>query len=337
VPGRNSQVARFFALIDLLERNPAGLTTSELWEALKDRGHEAGRRTIYRDLEGLTQAGLPVFTDRTSKDGGAEVWRMDRVARVGQYLALTARELFALHLARGSLAPLKETAFFEDLNRVFEKIEARLGGRAVQYLSELKKEFHFDPAPQWGLSVAPDILDTLRAGCSEGQVVEMVYRSIHSGTERLRRIGPHYLYFSKGGLYLIGEDLESKTVKAFALPRVIRAVMTDETYEGSVTDPAEFFQSSLGVYRKSEPQAVKIRVGKKIAPFISERCWHPSQRITHLREGGIDLHLDVAITPDLVQWILGLGAEAEVISPLELRDSILRELDQISARYKKSA
>ena len=337
MPGRNAQVARFFALIDLLEKNPAGLTVTELWDKLRDRGHDSSKRTIYRDLQGIEQAGIPLFQEGEGSDQNAQRWRMERLTKINQYLVLSARELFALHLARGVLTPLRETPFFNDLEKVFEKIEEKLGSQAVQYVNELREEFRFEPGPKWGLGLDPEVLETVRSACAEGQLVEFTYNSVNSGTKRTRKVGPHYLYFSKGSLYLVAEDLEDQKVKAFALPRISHALLLDTAYEGLVTDPAEFFQGSFGIYRQGEPTRVSIRISNKLAAFVSERSWHPSQRVVHRKDGSVDLSLDVAITPELVQWVLGMASEAEVMVPLELRDAVTEEVRKLSSKYAKAA
>jgi len=58
--GRNSQVARFYKILTLLEGASHGLTVTEILSRLQEWAVEVTERTVYRDLEGLKDAGFPL-------------------------------------------------------------------------------------------------------------------------------------------------------------------------------------------------------------------------------------------------------------------------------------
>ena len=71
---RNNQVARILTLIVILDRNPRGLTVPEMCRALETRGIRVSPRTIYRDIDALDRAGLPLL-------GAADEESFNAVAR----------------------------------------------------------------------------------------------------------------------------------------------------------------------------------------------------------------------------------------------------------------
>ena len=335
MPGRNAQVARIYAILNLLEGTPQGLTVPEITARMKERGHDASKRTIYRDLEALNAAGFPLFP---SADGASEQvasrWVLERTARINQYLVLSPRELVALFLARQVLAPLRDTPFFADLERLFQKIEEKLGTKGRDHLESLGKDIHFEPGPLWGLGVDPGVLDSVQAACAEGQLLSCDYASVKSRSKKRRVLGPHYLYFAKGSLYLVAEDLATGAIKTYSLPRMSSAEMQDEPYEGERSDPEAHFKDSFGVFRGDSPVEVRIQFAPEVAPFMRERSWHPTQKVISKPDGIIELQLHVALTPELLQWVLGFGAHATVIEPIELRHSIAEEASRLTARYR---
>ncbi len=332
--GRNAQVARILVIIDLLDSSRLGMTVAEIRENLIGRDHEASKRTVYRDLQALLQAGFPLICE--GKGEAEKKWRLKRTAKVNQYLLLTARELFALFLARGALAPLQNTPFYQDLECIFKKLEDRLGEKQIEYLESLEQEFRFDPGPAWGLGIDPDTLETLRSACSEGHVVTGVYSSVNSKTERKRRLGPHYLYYAKGGLYLVAEDLEDKKMKVFAVPRFQSAEMTEEAYEAKIVTPESFFQGSMSVFNGTEPEEIVIEFDESASPYVKERRWHSSQRITNLKDKRIRLTLELGSTPELVAWILSFGPSAQVVKPKSLAIEVAKKAAETTKLYKRS-
>jgi predicted DNA-binding transcriptional regulator YafY len=330
--GRNAQVTRLYRILGILEGAPHGLTVAGLTERMNERGFEVGKRTIYRDLEALQAAGFPLnFTGKS--DDQAARWTLERNMKVGHHLALSSRELLALYLARSILAPLKETPFYEDLASTFAKIEDKIGVKAHSFLQEMASEFRFEPGPQWGLGLKPEIVDTVRAACSERQILSVEYNSVSSGKKGERLLGPHFLYFAKGSLYLVAEDMRDLKVKVFGLSRMSEAKMANESYEGHITDPESYFSSSFGVYHGDQAVSVKISFLPQIASFVRERRWHQSQQIVAKSNGEVDLTMDVAVTPELVQWILGFGAQAKVIEPDDLARMVRDEALRTSAIY----
>lgn len=331
--GRNSQISRILTILDLLERNPLGFTIAEIWEKTTDRGHDSGKRTIYRDLEALSQAGFPLFPEGEGE--ATQRWRLEHNKKINGYLVLSARELFALFLSRGALTPLRDTPFFDDIEGIFSKLQDKLGAKQSDYLDSLDSELKFQPGPQWGLGLNPDVLETVRAGCAESQVVECTYFSVNSKAESKRRLGPHYMYYARGGLYLVAEDLSDKKVKVFALPRMKEAELLDESYQGKVATPENFFEGALSVYTGNGVSEVVIEFDASASQYVKERRWHSTQRITNLEGGKVRVTLEVAETPELSAWILGFGPSAKVTSPETLASKIIELASDIIKIYQR--
>lgn len=331
--GRNAQVARIYRILNLLEGSPQGLSAAEIKARLSERDFDVSKRTIYRDLEALCEAGFPVFPTETTSDENATRWVLEGRTKVGQYLAFSIQELFALHLVRGMLAQLKDTPVHTDFERAFQKIEDKLGTSHREYLDELSMGVRFDQSTSWAQGLDADTLETVRAACAEGQVLSTDYESVNSGTVKRRRLGPHYLYFAKGSVYLVAEDLETAKTKLFALPRMKNVVMEDEPFESTPIDHERFFKSSFGIFQGSEPKEVEIEFGKTVASFVRERRWHSSQRVKELDSGRILVSMSVAVTPELVQWVLGFGPEAQVLEPKDLRDQVVSAVAEMAKYY----
>ena len=114
--------------------------------------------------------------------------------------------------------------------------------------------------------------------------------------------------------------------------------MLDEEYRGEMANPEDYFHGVFGIFRNDTPPVqIKIQISSRIAPFIKERRWHTSQRIVSKGDGSIILSVDVAITPELIQWVLGFGSDAYVIEPAILQTRIAEEAEKTRNLYPKRA
>jgi predicted DNA-binding transcriptional regulator YafY len=72
------------------------------------------------------------------------------------------------------------------------------------------------------------------------------------------------------------------------------------------------------------------------APLVQERQWHPSQKITQLRDGGIELSLTLGNLEEVERWILSWGRHAQVLAPLELKKRIANTVWALADSYGKA-
>jgi len=341
---RNDQVIRIYRVQQVLNAHPRGLTVRQIHDIIQtDYQEEVSERTSRRDLEALEFAGFPIEHEEVLQDSaghedviGQKVtrYKFQNTIQVGKSLVLTPSELMALFFSQGALSPLKGTRLFGELQSMFAKVALLIPERGRKLLEEISGEIHFEPGPRWALNVDPDVLETVRSACAEGQYLKLVYQSANSnGAITERRVGPHFLYFAKGSLYLVAKDEQDQAIKVFALPRVMTAEMTADPYEAPALDPEKYFAASFGVYQADQTKVISLRVAAPLAFYVKERRWHNSQQIVSNADGSITLKLEAGITPELVQWVLGLGLHAEVVEPPELREEVRKNAQSIVAKY----
>jgi len=70
---------------------------------------------------------------------------------------------------------------------------------------------------------------------------------------------------------------------------------------------------------------------KEIADFISECIWHPSQKLSKNRDGSLTAEFEIEGLSEIKIWVLGFGANVEVLEPKELRG----ELKETAAKIQK--
>jgi predicted DNA-binding transcriptional regulator YafY len=159
----------------------------------------------------------------------------------------------------------------------------------------------------------------------------MKYFSMSSGREKEYLIEPYRLVYSPGGLYVLAFVPDYGELRTFAVERIRGISLLEDRFTPSEL-PEGVFAHSLGVNQGS-PEHVEILFEPRIAPYIRERRWHPSQTHTDRRDGGVLLSLDVCNDWALRSWILGFGPLARVLAPPSLKAQIKDEIDRASERY----
>lgn len=96
-------------------------------------------------------------------------------------------------------------------------------------------------------------------------------------------------------------------------------------------DLEAFVQDAL-IVMCGQPIEVELRFDKATAAWAKDRVWHPSQKLTRLKTGGMILTLTVADTRELSGWILSFGSGVQVLKPEHLQRAVKEEARKLLAQ-----
>jgi predicted DNA-binding transcriptional regulator YafY len=320
---RNAEVIRQWSILRDLEASRR-LTIDDL---AKRTG--VTTRTIRRDLEALQSAGFPLFDDVID---GKRYWTLEQKAfRRLDETAFTLAELSALYFSRTLVECLAATPFQRDVASAFAKLGGALTPGMRQFLDRLPLVIQAKgPQAPEDRAARTRVAKLLEATLQQRRTT-IGYYSLSSGREKDYVIEPYRLLYSQGGLYLIAFVPEYKAFRTFAIER-IRSVSVGEERFTPTKLPEETFAHSLGV-NEGRPEQIDIAFEPRIAPYIRERTWHSSQRVTERPDGGIVVTLEVANDWALRSWILSFGPLAKVLAPAPLARQIRDEVRRAADRY----
>lgn len=322
---RGDQVARLYTLVMDLARSRRGLTAA----ALAQR-HDRPLRTVYRDLDALEQAGFPI----TKLDGGR--WKLIDGWDQKIPFPLTAGELLALHIAGDLMAPLAASP----AGKQFAKLQQRLTGAKPRRRSGQAELF---PAPPRALHLAvgveidyepyADVIDALWESIEARRSVRGHYRAVTSAEQGWRTIDPYALHWDPklGAMYVVGWCHARADLRTFAVHRFDRVETTEREFERPRDfDLDRYLEHSFGIWTAEETIDVRLLVHPPAAAWVRERRWHPTQSLREQPGGAVEVSMTVADSVEIIRWILGLGADVEVLAPLQLRDEIA-EIHRLAA------
>lgn len=147
-----------------------------------------------------------------------------------------------------------------------------------------------------------------------------------------RRVDPYKLWYANGGLYLIAWDYRKEQFLAFAIERIRSVQLTNSRFNERADFDFEKLHESAFHMIWGEPQQVRIRFSAAQAPYVQERTWHPSQRLKEQSDGSVVMEMTVGDLGEVRRWLIGWGAEAEVIEPQALARDVVDHARRIVNR-----
>ena len=289
------------------------------------------KRTVQRDLDALRAAQLPLTSDTRN---GTVRWRFVERFTPRSTVSFSLPEMMALYFSRGLCKPLQGTAVYETLQNAYNKIGAAIPAEGLNFLRSIEDGISVSTFGWKDYSKSAEVVQQLTKAVFHHQTVELTHTAGGRDTPLARRVDPYRLWYVNNGLYLIGLDHYKHEIRVFAVERISAVTVTNRRFEVPSDFVFEEFTKTAFQMVWGEPQTVRIWFSPEQAPFVAERTWHSSQRITREEDGSIILELSVADLGEIKRWLIGWGAAAQVLEPSELILEIKQELSAIRQMYE---
>lgn len=319
-----SQAARVHDVIRLIEARH-GVTVEELVE-------ETGvdRRTIYRDLGAIHDAGYPLVSEWS---GGSKVYRFLTRFKDVPPVTFTLPELMTLCLLRSQAGFLAGTPFHDDMEGIFRKINSVLPPRYAAHLDKITRSIVPRFAGHRDYSSAGKWLVPIRDALLFQQRIFLSYDARGKGAAQEYHVEPYTLIFHKGGLYLLGFALNRNGVRTFAVERITEVRPTSERFQmPEGYRPEEALDDAFGIV-SGEAVPVKVRFSSEVAHSVRGRKWHPAQEVVEGDDGSVTVSFQAGGALEIVSWILSYGRHAELLEPASLRVQLAEHAAALASFY----
>jgi predicted DNA-binding transcriptional regulator YafY len=321
------RASRLVQLLLLLQTN-GKMTASRLATEL-----EVSVRTIYRDIEALSGAGVPIYAE-AGPGGGVRLVDGYRTRLTG----LTAHEAEALALS-GLPGAASELGLGTVLAAAQLKVDAALPPELRSRAVRMRERFHLD-APGWFAREEPvPHLAELSRAVWDGQRVEIRYKKWDGEVKRV--LDPLGLVLKAGVWYLVALSGRTRSVRTFRVGRVQAVRCLGEPADRPEGfDLAAQWAASSEAFVESWP---KVEIRAKVQARVLWALRHA------LDPGAAQRAIDGASAPDDAGWVevtvsyetidmavrelLRFGGELEVLDPPEARERMAATVAELAVRY----
>jgi predicted DNA-binding transcriptional regulator YafY len=317
------RASRLLSILLLLQTRKR-ITASELAQQL-----EVSERTVYRDMEALSVAGVPVYAER-GHGGGWSLLDSYRTDLTG----LNKDEVEALLLQQSSrtLSDLGlDKAFETALIKLFAALPS-IYRRDAEYM---RQRIHVDGAGWFDHTEDVSHLSTLQDAIWQERKLSISYQ--RSDREVVSRLVDPLGLVIKGRIWYLIAAVEG-ALRTYRVSRVQEAEIVDQPCERPEDfDLAAYWQESVKQFKADLPQYV---VTVRVAP---RRVWHlRGQRFITIEQehppdeqGWVTLVVNMETEDSARQMVLGFGDDIEVLEPPSLRQEVMNTLERAVLLYHK--
>ncbi|MFP4662557.1 MAG: helix-turn-helix transcriptional regulator [Halanaerobiales bacterium] len=307
------RVYRLLAIVMLL-LNKEKVSAAEFAEQF-----EVSPRTIYRDIEAICQAGIPIVSFQGT-DGGFSI--MDNY-KIDKNLFTPDEFLSILAALEGLNTSLKD----RDIKNITEKIKA-LFPEKDSHLQE-QNQIIMDLTP-WGDNKEIKVkLDILKQAIKESKVIEMNY--VNSKRELSRRkIEPVTLALKATTWYLYAYCRLREDYRIFRLSRMTDITTTGQVYQKVHKSFNEFEEENQWEQKGKE---VDLVMKFKAEAYLQIQDYFSEKDIEEKEDGSFVVRVTFPEDQWVYSFILSFADSVEVLSPPHIRDIIKRMSKNIYDKY----
>lgn len=321
-----SRISRLLQLLRLLQAG-RGHNSSSLAQACG-----VSRRTIFRDLDTLREVGVPLQFDT----------ELERYYVPDTYFLpptnFTAEEALAVIVLCHEVAGSGQVPFFEPAHSAALKLEGSFPRQLQKQLRSLTQSLRVKPTP---VSPLNDSLSKYRRfvdAIAERRSVRISYDSLTEWKVISTKLRPYQLLFNRRSWYVIGRSSLHRQNRTFHLGRVTKMEELDDTFRIPRGFSVErYLKNAWSLVPEPGPDYnVAVRFQPLVARNVAEVAWHKTQEVEWNDDGTLDFKVTVTGIGEISWWILGYGANAEVLKPPQLRERVAQHAKRMLSVYESN-
>ena len=318
-----SRIRRLLKLLGLLQGG-RGYNAHALAQAC-----EVSRRTIFRDLDALRSAGVPLVYDRDS--GHFHI--------PGTYFLpptnFTAEEALAVLVLCHELGDDAHLPFYSAARTAAVKLDNNLPRRLRELLRSVSGSVRIKMRATNRMQGQETVYQQLLGAVSERKAVRIGYDSFAERKLISTKLNPYRLLFSGHSWYAIGRSSLHRSCRTFN----VRRIASLERLSDSFLVPANFtveryLRNAWHLIPERGPDhEVAVQFKPMVARNVAEVAWHHTQSTELLDDGSLLFRATVSGIGEISWWILGYGDQAEVLAPPELRELVASRARNMARQY----
>jgi predicted DNA-binding transcriptional regulator YafY len=273
-------------------------------------------RSVYRDLDELREAGIPVEFDKSARSYRITgSFFMPPVHLTGEEaLALTA---LCEHISKPQRIPFLDAAW-----RALHKIEMQLPAAIRRELATTAPHIAIQTGPAMPPDGHGDVYQRVKQAISESRMLRCAYDAAASsapGDDGEFDLHPYALFFAVRAWYVVGYHSRRDDLRSLKLNRFTKVALTERKCRVPESfDLEKYLGNAWRMIRDGEDVEVEIHFDAEFAQTVADTLWHRTQDIQWHEDDSCTFRCTVAGLSEIEWWVLSMGPHCVVRKPAEL-------------------
>jgi len=305
------------------------LSAAKLCRLLNDEGINTDRKTIYRDIEALTEFGIDIIYTRLPKQGFFIAKRSFELAEV------------RLLMDAALTAPFITNKKTEDLTKKLCELLSCYQAEQVLNQIYVKERVKFENEEIYYN------IDTINRAISENRKIRFFYhhriiidRTVQYDRGREFIISPYSLIWENDKYYLVGNYEKYDSISNYRLDRMKSVCVTqlasrpfNEVCEyNDCFDSADYTKKTFNMYNGKCEQII-LRCSNNLLDTIVDKFGSETEFSCH-DNNAFTVCANVFVSEGLIEWLMQYGDRIIVLSPQNLKDEMMNRIESVSSAYK---
>ncbi len=283
---------------------------------------EVSVRTIYRDIEAIGMAGIPICS-RAGVGGGFEILPEYKVDKQ----VFSMDDLSALLMGLTNLSGMVQGEAF---THALAKVKSFIPAENAKDIEIKANQICIDLNPWMGNGSIKQSLETVKNALQENKLISFTYVDGH-GNKTERIVEPYQLVLKSSHWYFQGYCRSKNDYRLFRLSRMTDLQMLQETYAPrDYEKPILDFEPILETLQTD----IKIRIHKSVLDRVLEFCTY--DRVTPDGEEYYLVNYPFIERDYYYDMLLSFGDKCECLEPVHVREEIKRRIRSMASIYDES-
>lgn len=289
---------------------------------LSDR-FEVSLRTIYRDINSLAEAGVPIIGEAGVGYSIMDGYRLPPVM-------FTREEARTFMTAEKLMEKFTDQSVRSHYQSAMFKIKSVLKTTEKSMVENLENHIEVRQSFQVFADTSGNSLDVLLKSISEKKAVSILYTAINADGPVRRTIEPVGVFHENNYWYTIAYCHLRNGYRNFRLDRINQIDLTDTSFNLQHAPLKDFLNQK--VEQAHNMQLIVIRVQKRLAGYIQNQKYYYGFISETAAGDEIEMTFLMESLGPFARWYLMLAPNAEIVSPPELKNEVIKIIDLISKK-----
>ncbi|MDC7125685.1 MAG: YafY family protein [Spirochaetales bacterium] len=281
---------------------------------------EVSPRTIYRDIDTINMAGIPVCSV-PGVGGGFEIMQNYKIDKN----VFSTTDLSAILMGLSSLSCMIRG---DELLNALSKVKSFIPADKAKDIELKTKQIYIDLSPWMGNRNIPPYLEIIKTALQENKLLSFVYIDSH-GNRTARTVESSQIVLKSSHWYLYGYCRKRNDFRLFKLSRISKLQIQEEVFAPRVFQkPQLYFDDALEDMQKT----IKIRIHKSVMERVLDFCTYEN----FLPDGDEYYLVSFPFIENEYYYniLLSLGDKCECLAPPHVRTEMKRRIHEIAAIYE---